>query len=348
MSIVRSFIIAVAFLFAGVISASVTPNEVPSMQAAWDLDFPDPSVIKAKDGYYYAYATQTITEQGPKRLLNLQVARSKDLNSWTHLGDALPMKPAWASKGQKFWAPHVAEHGGKYFAYYSAEPDQGKGLCLAVAVSISPAGPFTDIGNPLRCGPGFENIDPMLFEDPKSGLPLLYWGSGFGPIYVQQLASDRISFAANSKLTALIHPQPNSPAEKYMRLVEGAWVEYKNGTYFLFFSGDSCCENPHYAVLVAKSQSAFGPFELLEQSTKTTSVILQESPKFTGPGHNSVITDENGASWILYHAIERANSRLQYPIPGDRFVRRVLLKDRLCWPSDSSGWPEVSATGTCN
>lgn len=343
MSLVRSFMIAVVLIFSGAVLAT----EVPSTKAAWDLDFPDPAILKSSDGFYYAYATQTITESNTPRLINLQVAQSKDLNSWTHLGDALPTKPSWASKGQKFWAPHVSEINGKYFLYYSAEPNAGSGLCLAVAVSKLPSGPFVDIGEPLRCGPGFENIDPMYFEDPKTGQALLYWGSGFGPIYVQPLSADRISFVEGSRPIALIHPQPNSPQEKYMRLVEGAWVEYKNGTYFMFFSGDSCCENPHYAVLVAKSKSAYGPFELLEQTTKTTSVILQESAQFTGPGHNSVITDDKGQSWILYHAIERSNSRLQHPIPGDRFVRRVFMKDLLCWPENSSGWPWVSTTGTC-
>ena len=52
-----------------------------------DADFPDPAVIKAADGFYYAYATQT--EIGGK-WVNMQVARSRDLATWQHLGDALP------------------------------------------------------------------------------------------------------------------------------------------------------------------------------------------------------------------------------------------------------------------
>src|ERR1044071_7597317 len=55
-----------------------------------DSDFPDPAVILAPDGYYYAYATQTLRDD---RWINIQVARSSDLIHWEQLGDALTQKP---------------------------------------------------------------------------------------------------------------------------------------------------------------------------------------------------------------------------------------------------------------
>ena len=73
-----------------------TPLEPVHANPVIDADFPDPAVIRSSDGYYYAYATQT--ERGGK-WLNLQVARSADLVTWEHLGDALPTKPGWASRG---------------------------------------------------------------------------------------------------------------------------------------------------------------------------------------------------------------------------------------------------------
>ena len=43
----------------------------------------------------------------------------------------------------------------------------------------------------------------------------------------------------------------------YRSLIEGAWVIYRDGTYFLFYSGDRCCSRePRYAVMVARSKSA--------------------------------------------------------------------------------------------
>src|ERR1043165_8171113 len=82
-----------------------------------DEDFPDPAVILAPDGYYYAYATQTLRDG---HWINIQVARSADLIHWEHLGDALPEKPDWASGTQDFWAPSVIFDGTTYFMYYSA------------------------------------------------------------------------------------------------------------------------------------------------------------------------------------------------------------------------------------
>jgi arabinan endo-1,5-alpha-L-arabinosidase len=90
-----------------------------------DADFPDPTVLRASDGFYYAYATQTEVRRpdGPAATVNVQVARSRDLVRWDRLGDALPAKPRWASRTQDFWAPHVSEHAGRYYLYYSAKPD---------------------------------------------------------------------------------------------------------------------------------------------------------------------------------------------------------------------------------
>src|SRR4051794_2202029 len=102
-----------------------------------DADFPDPAVLRARDGFYYVYATQS----GPEGAMrNIQAARSRDLRHWEMLGDVLPVKPAWARRTQDFWAPHPVEEGGRYFLYYSAKPDavltdKERGLCLAVATA---------------------------------------------------------------------------------------------------------------------------------------------------------------------------------------------------------------------
>ena len=53
-------------------------------------DFPDPDVIKAANGWYYAYSTQT---EAPEGHVNIQVAKSRDLVHWHYLGDALPKLP---------------------------------------------------------------------------------------------------------------------------------------------------------------------------------------------------------------------------------------------------------------
>lgn len=329
----RSLLPLLALLAASCATAPAPPATFAN--PVIDSDFPDPAILRASDGYYYVYATQT---ERDGKWINLQVARSRDLVAWQPLGDALPVKPGWASRTQDFWAPHVAEHEGRYFLYYSARPDEaladdGKGLCLAVAVADRPQGPFADMGRPLQCGPGFVNIDPMAYDDPATGKRLLYWGSGFEPIRVRELAGDRMSFRPGSESIVLVRADGKAD---YRRLVEGAWIVRRGGWYYLFYSGDNCCgKGVHYAVMVARSRSATGPFEI-----RPVPILVRDS-RWIGPGHNSVIEDERGDSWIVYHAVDSSRPRTR---PTDEInTRRVMLIDRLLW---KDGWPVVKGPTT--
>jgi arabinan endo-1,5-alpha-L-arabinosidase len=301
-------------------------------------DFADPTVIKAADGFYYAFATNTGSKDGG--MINIQVARSKNLVQWELLGDALPQRPTWANKD--FWAPHVIYDSvlKKYFLYYSGESiNDTIGKCLGIAVSSSPAGPFVDKGDPLICGETFVNIDPMAFDDPVSGKKLLYWGSAFKPIKVRELAADRMNFKPGSMTTDLVFPVINKDPANYQRLIEGAWVDYNNGYYYLYFSGDNCCgEKAHYGVMIARSKSATGPFENKsgELSGKYP-IILEKNSAWIAPGHNSVVKDGAGANWIIYHAIDSAQ----------RKGGRIMLIDKIDyingWPTIGNGTPSTDS-----
>jgi arabinan endo-1,5-alpha-L-arabinosidase len=302
-----------------------------------DADFPDPALILAPDGHYYAYATQTLRDG---HWINIQVARSTDLVHWEQLGDALPNKPVWARTTQDFWAPSVIYDGETYFMYYSATPDicarHEKGHGLAVATSSSPEGPFIDMGRPLLVGTGFEFIDPMAYDDPATGKRLLYWGSGFEPIRVQELAPDRMSFASGSRPIDLIWP--NGKNGGFPRLVEASWLLLHDGFYYLFYSGDNCCgPDAEYGVMVARSNSATGPFETLEQAKGVPhSLMLFRSERWLAPGHNSIVVDKAGDVWIVYHAIDV--NRPRQTQEDEINSHRILLIDRIQW---KAGWPHV-------
>jgi arabinan endo-1,5-alpha-L-arabinosidase len=301
--------------------ASIPGPERSYQNPVIDRDFPDPAVLRAPHGWFYVYATQG---EDAGRMLNIQVARSRDLVRWERLGDALAAKPQWGASKQHFWAPHVIyDAAGKtYYMYYSAEPDSSGGKCLAVATSSAPEGPFVDSGRPLLCGEGIEHIDPMAFDDPQTGKHLLYWGSGSLPIKVQELAPDRLRFLPGSTPRGIVFPDP---AAQYRSLIEGAWITFRQGTYFLYYSGDRCCtKEPRYAVMVARSDNAMGPFETL------SAPILERGAHWLAPGHNSVVADDAGEDWMLYHAF-RAESAAGRA--------RVMLLDRIEY---RDGWPRVT------
>lgn len=299
-------------------------------------DFPDPTVIKGPDGWYYAYATETMIDAQP---YNIQVARSQDLMQWIWEGDALPGGVAWAAQGRAYWAPHVLYDAERttYYMYFSAHHDVRNGKCLAVATSDEPLGPFESTGDPLLCGEGFVEIDPMAFDDPASGKKLLYWGSGFEPIRVQELADDRLGFKEGTEPAPVVYPGRDA---SYDNLVEGAWVIHRDSAYFLFYSGDNCCgDAANYAVMVARADDPFGPFQRLGEVDGTGhSFILEADGTWLAPGHNSVVQDAEGNDWMFYHAIDRDQPRRDTGIPGVQWDRRVMLMEPILY---LSGWPRV-------
>jgi arabinan endo-1,5-alpha-L-arabinosidase len=82
--------------------------------------------------------------------------------------------------------------------------------------------------------------------------------------------------------------------------------------------------------MVARSRRATGPFETLGRP------ILEARGRWLAPGHNSVITDDRGRDWIVYHAVDTNRPRT---LPGDEInTRRIMLIDRIVW---KNGWPVV-------
>lgn len=292
--------------------------------------FADPTIIKADDEYYYAYATEDFWE-GRDHLV--PVIRSKDLVKWTYLKDAFDTKPSWKQGG--LWAPNVFRYDGKYFMFYSlsiwGDPNPGIGL----ARSDVPQGPFTDLGKFfLSSEAGVDNsIDPCFFQDPISGNLYIFWGSFHG-IYGRQLqyGSGTFSFAGEKFQIA---------GNQY----EGTYMYYKEGYYYYFGSCGSCCEgiNSTYHVRVGRSRDIEGPYEdptthfLLETSGEPGKLLIRGNSNangFAGPGHNAeIFQDEEGDYWFLYHAIEK-----KYPNLGNGATRRPLMLDRLTW---FEGWPMI-------
>lgn len=327
------------FMFLSIICCTAQKNVFQNVfhNPVLDKDFPDPTVIKAADGKYYAYATQADING---KMANIQVASSADLSDWKPEGDALPQKPAWAHTTQDFWAPHVLYDTSlkQYVMFFSAESDDtATDKCIGVAFSKSPKGPFIDKGAPLVSGKGFVNIDPMATTDPVTRKKILYWGSGFEPLKAQELTDDWKDFKSGSSPKNIVYPHKD---KSYSILLEGSWLDYANGKYYLYYSGDNCCgDKANYAVMVARADSAFGPFVRLgEANGSGHSEILQKDSVWLAPGHNSIVRDDKGNVFIAYHAIWRDKARQEEATGPGHYVKRVMCISRVKY---INGWPVV-------
>lgn len=305
-----------------------------------DMDFPDPSVTRAPDGTFFAYATMGNGH-------HLQVASSTDLVNWKYLGEAMPTPAAWTNS-DCFWAPDVQYHAdvGLYFMYYAASTVNNAGVCTAmcigVATSVEPGGPFRDAAPaPLVCGDAFAAIDPKSFDDPRgSGLTYLYWGSGGAPIMARELAPNRTAWAPGSVAAPMLLPNATRP---YESLVEGAWLHAHAGTYYLLTSGDACCgSGAHYAVIASSAPHPLGPFTRRGDVDGTGRDVMLAQPgngsRIAAPGHNCIVSDDSGRDWLLYHGY----------VSGNLNGPRALMLDPLLWTAPNGThspvgvWPSVA------
>lgn len=275
---------------------------------------PDPSIIRAEDGYYYLYATEDIR--------NLPIHRSSNLVDWTPIGTAFTdsTRPDF-EPGGGIWAPDINKVASKYVLYYSMSVWGGEWTCgIGLATADRPQGPFTDRGMLFRSKDiGVQNsIDPFYIEE--KGKKFLLWGS-FRGIYCVELTNDGLGIkdAVKEQIAGTAY--------------EGVYICKKENYFYLFASVGTCCEGlkSTYATVVGRSENLLGPF-VDKQGRKMLDnyheVLIHGNDRFVGTGHNSeIVTDHAGDDWIFYHGVDR-----------DRPEGRVLLLDKIIW---NNGWPAI-------
>lgn len=284
----------------------------------------DPSVIRAADGTYYMYATADDWGDG-KGMHNMTIFASFDLVDWKYVGDVFPTRPAWHQPGKLAWAPDIHESNGTFSLYYSIYDAENP--CIGLATSTSPIGPWIDLGRPVFCSKDVGvggTIDPFLWDD---GTTKSMFVGNFQGVYAVSLNAEGTAPAAGTK-----------PVQVADKRFEGPEVIFRDGYYYLFASAGNCCNggDTAYRVLAGRSQSLTGPF--LDRKGDDLNkgggaLILAGSQEWAGPGHNTVVTDDAGSDWIVYHAIPRADLKL----PSGA-QRREGMIDRIVW---ANGWPEV-------
>lgn len=282
--------------------------------------YADPDILYSeKTGKYYIYPTSDGFNNWSGTYF--KVFSSDNLVDWNDEGVMLDLKKdvSWADRNA--WAPCIVEkkiNGEfKYFYYFTAAQKIG------VAVADNPTGPFVDSGKALidfktlNVNRGQE-IDPDVFTDPVSGKSYLYWGNGY--MAAAELNSDMISI--------------NFSTLKQMNIDdtfrEGAYVIYRNGTYYFMWSEDDT-RSPNYKVRYATAKSPLGKLEYPEHN-----IVIQQNPEqeIHATGHNSVIQIPGKDEWYLvYHRFTRPKGIGMGSAGG--FHREVCI-DKMEFNADGS------------
>ncbi|GGK28944.1 hypothetical protein GCM10008955_23320 [Deinococcus malanensis] len=257
-----------------------------------DENFPDPHILRVGKTYH-AYATNTANANVPH-------ATSRNLLQWERAGDAMPILPTWAAGGRT-WAPEVAKVGKKYVLYYTAQHADSGRQCIGAASATSPAGPFRDASSkPLVCQLGEGgSIDANPFLDADGKWYLLWKNDGnccnqATNIYIQQMSSDGLRLTG--KATSLI---------QNFELWEGNVIEAPSlhragGVYYLLYSAGPF-DSTLYSVGYATAKRITGPYRKAPENP-----ILVSKGKVAGPGHQTIVQDGAGRTWLAYHAWDEA------------------------------------------
>jgi xylan 1,4-beta-xylosidase len=299
-------------LTAGLPGVSPAPAHVSYDHVVLPGDFPDPTVTKIGDTYW---ASATSAEWGAV----FPIFTSKNLLDWELVGHVFPEKhPEWA--GSNFWAPEFYCENGRTYVYYTARKKGGM-LCVAVASADHPAGPYTDHG--ILVGQEAGSIDGFAMPDEHGDLYLIWKEDGNSchqdtPIWAQRLNPERTALIGEA--TELF----GNDVKWEGPLVEGSALVRRNGWFYMFYAGNSCCgKSCNYATGVARSRNLLGPWEKHEQNP-----ILDRNTTWKCPGHGTV-TELDGRWFLLHHA---------YAAESHEFVGRQGLLSEFIW--NEQEWPE--------
>jgi len=262
------------------------------------------------------------------------LAVSADLRTWETAGSVFSENPAWIAEAVPgagdLWAPDLVHRGDEWRLYYAVSTfgSQRSALGLAVNRHLDPTRPsegWEDRGPVFRSFPGgpYNAIDPQAFADPAGGERLVF-GSFWGGIFSLPLAADGTVVPGSRPVNLAFRPQgPHA--------VEGAFLWFHQGQYYLFTSWDFCCQGKRstYHIRVGRGATALGPFFDRDGMALTEgggTLVKTADERDLGPGHNSILVTGAGVEYLVYHVYDARYGG----------ASRLRVQE-LSW--DEAGWP---------
>jgi beta-xylosidase len=302
------------------------PAVVTDQYGTTPFDFPDPSVIRGGDGYYYGYATGSSSFW----FTTVPIVRSTDLVNWSFVGEALPGgeggsplgENRWANLFAYTWGPSVAQAGANFLMYYAARERLSGRHCIGVAISATgPAGPFHDDASaPLVCQrQRGGSIDPDAFVDGDGSRFLMFKSEGTSTeptrLWSVRLAGDGLSLSGTQRQLMTTLNAWEQP------IIEGPTMVHDVRGYTIFYSA-SRWDRSEYAIGVAHCAGPLGP------CLRTySSAIVGTRGSMAGPGGPTVVKGVGGRVQLGFHAW--TTGLVGYP-QGQRSLRflPITWKDR--------------------
>jgi len=288
---------------------------------------PDPSIVRVGDDYYLVNSTFA-------HFPGLPIYHSKDLVSWTQIGNAIERPSQLDFSGLKIsrgaFAPDISFHDGTFYLVNTCVDCGGN----FVITAKNPAGPWSD---PVWLG--FDGIDPSIFWDDDGKAYLSNNGppnetpryDGHRAIWMQEF---------EPKTLKLVGPRAqivNGGVDiaKQPIWIEGPHIFKKDGTYYLIAAEGGTGDQ--HSEVVFRSRSVNGPFTPFAGNPILTQRDLSPSRlhPVSSAGHAKFVQTQVGEWWAVFLGV-RPYGPDQYNIGRETFLLPVTWRD---------GWPVILEHG---
>ena len=311
------------------------------------IEFGDPFLLHASDGKYYMYGTSLPD--------GFEAYESENLTDWHKIGQVYKGGAPEQWNVDCFWAPEVYERDGKYYMFYSANSrnnpnEEEENFKIGVAVSDSPAGPFTDYLDRPLFEADYPVIDANVLFD-ENGKNYIYFSrccyqhpveseiamqARQDSIYDQieeswiygvELKPDFTGIIGEpvkllAPATSLSDPQAEwesrsvTSREAPRRWTEGSYIFKHGDKYYIMYSANAFFGG-NYAVGYATSDSPLGPF-VKSADNPILKENRSEGGNVIGTGHNMALKMPDGNYYTVYHGRTTDNPE-----------ERVVLIDKM-------------------
>ncbi|MFC0203993.1 arabinan endo-1,5-alpha-L-arabinosidase [Novosphingobium soli] len=325
-------ILGAALAFAGAAGAQPVGEKgagTLNSQLTGDLVVHDPVIIRDGDTYY---VFSTVGKY-------IGIKTSTDLKTWKDAGSVFAEIPAWAKEAipgtDGIWAPDISYVNGEYRLYYSVSTfgSNRSAIGLATSPTLGAKAKWKDHGLVVMSTKedDFNAIDPNFVVDAKGGqwLALGSFWTGL-KLFALDARTGKVAPGAEPYSIARRLAPAGGPAP-----VEAPFIIPHGGWYYLLASYDYCCKgvNSTYYTVVGRSKKITGPYlgkdgsDMMQGGgTIILRADLQEQQRFRGPGHAGAFTDQDGTTYLVYHAYDKqANGAPKLRIAPVRW--------------DADGWP---------